>query len=65
MVKSKTTLAEYGFLRGIGAARLRRMHKEEKNPKAMDRLLAYAMRKEGMSVYVIADSLDRPYSTIR
>jgi len=34
---------------------------EEKNPKAKDRLLAYAMRKEGMSVYAIADSLDRQY----
>jgi len=60
MVKSKTTLAECGFLSGIGTARLRRMHKEEVNPKARDRLLAYAMRKEGMSVYAISDSLVRP-----
>jgi len=65
MVKSKITLAECGFLRGIGAARLRRMHKEERNPKARDRLLSYAMRKEGMPVYAIADSLNKPYSTIR
>jgi len=54
MVKSKTTLAECGFLKGIGAARLRLMHKEKENPKARDRLLAYAMRKEGMSVYVVS-----------
>jgi len=62
MVKSKTTLAECGFLKGINAARLRQMHKEEENPKARDRLLAYAMRKEGMSVYAIAASLNKPYS---
>jgi len=36
------------------------MHKEEMNPKTKDRLLAYAMRKEWMSAYAIADSLDRP-----
>jgi len=65
MVKSKTTLAERGFLKGIDAAELRRMHKKEKNPKARDRLLAYAMRKEGMSVYAIANYLNKPYSTIR
>jgi len=61
LVKSKTTLAECGFLRGIGAVRLRRMHKEERNPKVRDRLLAYAMRKEGMSVYAISASLNKPY----
>jgi len=60
MVKSKKTPAECGFQRGIGPARLCRMHKEEMNPKTKDRLLAYAMRKEWMSVYAIADSLDRP-----
>ncbi len=61
MVKSKKTLTKCGFLRGIGLARPRWMHKEERNPKAKDRLLAYAMRKERMSAYVISDSLDRPY----
>ncbi len=61
MVKSKTTLAECGFLKGIGAVRLRRMHKGKENPKARDRLRAYAMRKERMSVYAISGSLDRPY----
>jgi len=50
MVKSKKTLIECGFLSGTGPARLRRIHKEEKNPKVKDRLLAYAMRKEEMSV---------------
>ncbi len=60
MVKSKKTLAKCGFLKSIGAARLRWMHKEEENPKARDRLLAYAMRKEGMSVYAIAASINRP-----
>jgi len=58
MVKSKKTLAECGFLSGIGPARLHRMHKEERNPKAKDRLLAYAMRKEGMSVYAITTKYD-------
>jgi len=65
MVKSKKTHTKCGFLRGIGPARLRRMHKEEENPKERDRLLAYAMRKEGMSVYAIVDSLNKPYSTTR
>jgi len=50
MAKSKKTPAECGFLSGIDPARLCWMHKEERNPKAKDRLLAYAMRKEEMSV---------------
>ncbi len=51
-VKSKKTPAECSFLSSIGPARRHLMHKEEGNPKAKDRLLAYAMRKEGTSVVI-------------
>lgn len=57
--------ADGRFLAGTSSARLRRMHREEKDPKAADRLLAYAMRKEGMSIRQICRALNRPYSTIR
>ena len=57
--------ADKRFLAGISSERLRAIHKEEKDPKAADRLLAYAMRKEGMSIRQICGALNRSYSTVR
>ncbi len=42
--------ADKRFLSGVSSARLRSMQKKETDPRAAARLLAYAMRKEGMSV---------------
>ncbi len=54
------------FLYGIASKdELFRMHKSEKNGKAAIKLLVYYMRKCGMSIYQIAENLDRPYGTIR
>ena len=52
--------ADKRFLAGTSSERLRAIHKEEKDPKAADRLLAYAMRKEGMSIRQICGALNRP-----
>lgn len=55
------------FLPGVSAVRLREMYREEKDPKARERLQAYIMRKEGkgLSIRKICTALNKPYSTIR
>ena len=53
------------FMRGISKTYLQQCHRTEKDPKARDRLLAYAMRKDGLSIRQIGARLNRPYSTIR
>ncbi len=53
------------FLSGISRARLLEMRKTEKDPKAADRLLAFALRKEGKSIRDIGKVFGKQYSTIR
>jgi len=53
------------FLPGHGVAGLRRRHGEEKDPVTALRLLAYAKRKEGMTVRRICADIGRPYTTVR
>ncbi len=57
--------ADRRFLSGVSSVRLRSMHKKETDPRAAARLLAYAMRKEGMSIRQICRALNRSYSTVR
>ena len=65
-MKGKTELERgSGFLRGISIRYLRRCHADEKDPKARERLLAYVMRKEGLTIRQIAYRANRSYSTIR
>ena len=63
--KDSVIPADTRFLAGISAARLRKMHKTEKDPKAASRLLAFAMRKEGKSIRDIGKFFGKSYSTIR
>jgi len=37
----------------------------EEDPKAVERLLVYIMRREGKSIRQICAALNRPYSTVR
>ena len=53
------------FLPGTGKRYLRQVQRRETDPKAASRLLAYAMRKDGMSIRQICRALNKPYSTIR
>ena len=53
------------FLAGTSSNRLKKMQKAEKDPKAAVRLIAYNLRKDGMTIQQIADSLKRSYSTVR
>ncbi len=57
--------ADKRFLSGVSSVRLRSMQKKETDPRAAARLLAYAMRKEGMSIRQICMALNRSYSTVR
>ena len=52
------------FLPEISIEKLRELHKNEKNPKARDRLLAYMARKNGDTIDHIAKSLRRGTGTI-
>jgi len=53
------------FLPGTTAESMRAKHRDEEDPKAAERLLAYIMRKKGMSIRQICAALNRPYSTVR
>jgi len=53
------------FLPGNTAESMRRKQLVEADPKAAERLLAYIMRKKGMSIRRICAALNRPYSTVR
>jgi len=53
------------FLPGNTAESMRAKRLEEADPKAAERLLVYAMRKEGKSIRQICAALNRPYSTVR
>ena len=52
------------FLPNTSVARLRRMHKKEKDPKARRRLLACIHRKEGRTIMEIAAAINEPRSTV-
>ena len=52
------------FLPNTSVARLRRMHKKEKDPKAKRRLLACIHRKEGRTIMEIAAAINEPRSTV-
>ena len=62
-IKYSSIPAGARFLPGLSSASLRRMNREETDPKAAARLLAYAMRKEGKSMRQIGNALNRSYST--
>lgn len=49
-MESKKVPEGKAFLAGIKIDRLRRMRAETKKRKVADRLLAYIMRKKGMSI---------------
>ena len=53
-----------GFLQGTRRAYLLKCHKSEKDPKVRDRLMAYVMRRDGVSVHGIARAINRPYATV-
>ena len=53
------------FLPGTSRIYLQECHRREANPKAATRLLAYIMRKDGMSIRQICGALNRPYTTVR
>ena len=52
------------FLLDISKEELKKLYKNEKNAKAKLRLLASMKRKEGMSMDEIANSLQKPKTTI-
>lgn len=52
------------FLPNTSVARLRSMHKKEKDPKARRRLLACIHRKEGRTIMEIAAAINEPRSTV-
>lgn len=62
-MESKKVPKGKAFLAGIKIDRLRRMRAETKKRKVADRLLAYIMRKKGMSIQAISDAIEVPYST--
>lgn len=53
------------FLPHTSREQLKTMHRQERDPKAASRLLAYIKRKEGMSIRTICRDMNRSYSTIR
>ena len=52
------------FLPNVSAAKLRKLHKRETNPKAKLRLLACIHRKDGKKIEEIADAINEPKSTV-
>ncbi len=52
------------FLPCTSRAYLLKCHKSEKNPKVRGRLMAYVLRKDGVSVHGIARAVNRPYTTV-
>ena len=64
---SKIILNETGsrFLPGRSIKYLQEMHRNEENPKAAIRVLAYIMRKEGKSIYDIGKALNKSPFTVR
>jgi len=53
------------FLPGNTAGSMRAKHRDEEDPKAAERLLAYIMRKDGKSIRQICAALNRPYPAVR
>ena len=53
------------FLSNISKNRLRKMEKNEKDPKAKMILLACMAKKEEMKLKDIAQTLNTPYNTVR
>ena len=52
------------FLPGVSVARLRSMHRKEKDPKARRRLLACMHRKQGKTIMEVAEAAGVPRSTV-
>ena len=64
-MKSKELIPKgMGFLPGTSKSYLLKCHKIETDPKIRDKLMAYALRKDGMSIRNIGKTLNRPYTTI-
>ena len=53
------------FLSGISAEKIKKLFKEEENPKAKNRLHACMLRKNGMTIEEIAEILQIPWGTIQ
>ena len=52
------------FLPNVSAAKLRKLHKRETDPKVKLRLLACIHRKGGKNIEEIADAINEPKSTV-
>ena len=64
-MKSKELIPKgMGFLPGTSKSYLLKCHKIETDPKIRDKLMAYALRKDGMSLRSIGKTLNRPHTTI-